>query len=359
MPQISADDVLEQTYMAKLRSILAEKGVLLEYSIDRAAIDIGVHLWSEVDGVKHVDGARIWFQAKGFHDTTMTLRAYNDVDVITTPSLKLDHVRYWYNAPEPVYLVLYLEAVDVFLAVDVRQIVDRHGGIAKLAAADHKTATFKVPKTETLERALAQMPRHRSMRIDGPAWRGRPLGHGIDPLRSSLAPMPPELFLEVVSGLLSAHDFRLDDSTASIRSSLSVEGPTALHGTLYLTYEWVLAMTTEFGFDEGSDFRIEGAPLHAQGDILIVVDPTGQATLASLGFDIAATAKVFSISRVLVISNAHFKPAQFGEWSGGLRNRGLQCQPQDLSSLAFNVLTTTNVYLHFHDRLAFEYIHYR
>lgn len=358
MPQISDDDELEHRYMAKLRGILGAKGLLLDYSLDRAAIDVGVHLWADVEGKKQVVGARVWFQAKGFHDTTVSIGDYAEAEMITTPSLEMDHVRYWYNAPEPVYLVLYIESVDAFLAADVRDLVDRRGGLAKIAAPDQKTTTFKFPKTATLEQALDHMPRHRSMRIDGPAWRGRPLGHGIDPLRSAFAPMPPELFVDVVSGLLAAHDFRLAGSTDSVRDSLDVNAPTVLQGRLYLTYEWVLPMTTEFGWDEGSDFRIEGAPFHEQGDVVVVVDPTGIATPESLRVDVASLAESIAAERVIVMSNTQFSPAQFGQWRVGVQAIGLRCEPQDLGSLTFNVLTTTNVFLTFHDRLAFEWANY-
>ncbi|PPF83785.1 hypothetical protein C5E07_09840 [Pseudoclavibacter sp. RFBJ3] len=352
MPLISDDDVLEQNYMAKLRSALTNKGVLVEYPVDRAAIDVGVHLWVDVEGKKEVTGPRVWFQAKGFHGTTVTKADYDAAETITTPSLELDHVRAWYNAPEPVYLALYVEAANVFLVVDVRDHVERNGGLAKIAT--QKTTTFKLSKKETLERALEQMPRHRSMRVDGPAWRGRPLGHGIDPLRSALSPMEPALFVEIVSELLSAHDFR----SAEPAKKLSSDAPTVLQGRMHLIYEWVLPMTTEFGFDEGSEFRIEASPLHAQGDLIVVVDPTGMASPTSLGVDLAALAKSAEINRVIVMSNTQFEPKQFGQWFGGLGSEDPRCEPQDLASLTFNVLTTTNVFLEFHDRLAFSHISY-
>lgn len=348
MPKIGDNDVLEQIYMPKLSGILASRGILLEYKIDRAAIDIGVHLWVVgPDGSRDVSGPRVWFQAKGFHASTVTLDKYEKSATITTQPLQLDHVRYWYNAPEPVYLALYLESADVFLAADVRELVDQRGGLAGLGEPDQQTTTFELWKTDTLERALERMPRHRSMRIDGPAWRGRPLGHGFDPLRSALAPMDSELFVDVVNGLLSAHDFRVGESALPLRDSLSTDGATVLRGRLHLTYEWVLQMTTEFGYDEGSEFRIEGAPLHAQGEVLIVVDPTGVATPETLGIDLAALAESANTDRVLVMANAHFQPKQFGQWFAGLRTAGLRCQPQDLRSLTFNVLTTTNVFVDF------------
>lgn len=359
MPKVGKNNSLELSYMPKLRQILSDRGILLRYDDDLAAIDVGVHLWVvDADGSKDVSGPRVWFQAKGFHTSTVTLEKYEKSVMITTPPLELDHVRYWYNAPEPVYVALYIESADEFLAADVRELVDQRGGLAGLGEPDQQKTTFKLSKTDTLERALERMPRHRSMRIDGPAWRGRPLGHGFDPLRSALATMDPELFVDVVSGLLSAHDFRLDESAQPLRDALNADGATVLQGRLHLTYEWVLPMTTEFGYDKGSEFRIEGAPLHAQGDVLVVVDPTGVATPDTLGIDLEALAKAATTDRVLVMANAQFQPEQFGQWFAGFRTTGIDCQPQDLRSLTFNVLTTTNVFVEFNNRLALEYVNY-
>lgn len=165
---------------------------------------------------------------------------------------------------------------------------------------DQKTTTFKIAKTEPLERAIARMPQHRSMRINGPAWRGRPLGHGIDPLRSALATMPPEPFVDVVSSLLAAHDFRFVGSAGSLKDKIGTGSPTVLQGRMHLTYEWVLPMSTVFGLDEGSDSRIEGAPLHVQGDVLLFIDPIGNATPRSLGgVDAIHLANDVAIERVI------------------------------------------------------------
>lgn len=358
MPRIGDDDQFEQNYMAKLRLYLTEVGVLVEYPLDRAAIDVGVHLWVDSEGQDEVVGARIWFQAKGFHSTTIPTDVYEAAEAITTPPLPIDQVSYWYSAPEPVYLVLFVESVDTFLAVDVRDLVDRRGGLKNIADADQKTVSFRIPKTETLTAALKAMPRHRSMRIDGPAWRGRPLGHGFDPLRSALAPMAPGMFADLVSGILSAHDFRQIERKRSIRELLSEDKPTVFAGRMHLTYEWILPMTTEFGMDEGSDFRIEGEPFNVQGDVLVIVDPIGSASPKSLGVHVSKLCRESSINRVLVFANTQFTPAQFGGWFAGLRDSDLICYPQDLGSFTFNVLTTTNVFLDYHDRLELALVNY-
>jgi len=232
--------------------------------------------------------------------------------------------------------------------------------MAKVKAAG-ATTTFHLSKDQSIEQALERMPMHRSMRVDGPSWRGRPLGHGFDPLRSALAPMARELFIDVVTSLLDAHDFRaLGDNgeLRSVRGLLTVDRPTVLVGRLYLTYEWVLPLFTEFGYDESSDFRVEGDIFHAQGDVILTVDPTGVATPEPLQTDIAAAAKERDIRRVLVMSNSTMNPSRFGSWFRGLTPDGLTCEPQFIDSLTFNVLTTTNVFLEFHEHLNFEYVNY-
>jgi hypothetical protein len=362
MPKIGVHDMFELAYMAKLRDVLAARGVILTYEMDRAAIDLGIHLWVHTDDGAELTGPRIWIQAKGLHDSTLKAEQFAKAQTVKTPSIEIDHVRSWYNAPEPVYLVVYVESADIFLAADVRELVDQRGGLHKVVSAG-ETTTFHISKNQTLQHALDRMPSHRSIRIDGPAWRGRPLGHGIDPLRSALAPMAPELFLDVVAGLLAAHDFHpdlIDNNCIPVRDLLCVDRPTVITGRLYLTYEWVLPMTTEYGYDSGSDFRIEGEPFHAQGDVVVVVDPTGNATPASLApeVNLMRLAKDRETRRVLVMSNSSFNPKQFGAWFGGLRDFDLWCMPQQLDSLTFNVLTTTKVFLRFHERLGFAYRNY-
>lgn len=68
--------------MAKLRVFLVEEGVLFEYPVDCAAIDVGVHLWVKIENKKQVVGARVWFQAKGLHDTTVTKTDWDEADAV-------------------------------------------------------------------------------------------------------------------------------------------------------------------------------------------------------------------------------------------------------------------------------------
>jgi hypothetical protein len=99
---------------------------------------------------------------------------------------------------------VHVEAAGVFLADDIRDLVDGLGGMPALASmhdAGQITLTLKVPTDSTLENALERMPKHRAVRIDGPHFRGRPLGHRYDPMRSELAPLPPADFEALVMRL--------------------------------------------------------------------------------------------------------------------------------------------------------------
>jgi hypothetical protein len=354
-PNIGDDDIF--SYMQKLKALLAPHGLFVEYQQDRAALDLGLHLYADTESGGTAAGrARVWMQVKGKRKETITAEQYEAMDVVKFDKLPAHLVRYWYAAPEAVYLVVYIESVDVFLARDVRELVDAAGGLAMIIPNQgQQTVTLNVPKTATLEHAIERMPRHRSMRIDGPTWRGRPLGHGYDPLRSELAPFERTDFVALIDALLGAHDFRVwarvDLGTADIGVP-----PFALLGRMTLSYEWVHPLSTEFGFGPNTDFRIEGAPHSVQGDVLVVVDPTGQLTPADVESRLAPLreeAATRGVRALLLFANGEHDPGTFGSWFADKR---LACIPQELGSLTFNVLTTTMVYLEFLDRVRWNYV---
>jgi hypothetical protein len=363
MPQVGADDVFEAAYMERLRAMLAPHGLLLKYDRDRAALDLGIHLYStNADGTVSPGSARVWLQAKGKRAETLTASDFDAAHSVPVSNLPVDTVRYWYAAPEAVYLIVYVEAKELFLACEVTELVDRAGGFATLVTnPDQKTLTLHVPTDATLNRAIAAMPSHRSMRIDGKTWRGRPLGHGYDPLRSEIEPLPPSDFVNLVDALLRAHDFRRENKVALRMLDRDADDPTlpfVYAGRLTLTYEWVLRMMTEFGYDPGSDFRIEGEPFFAHGNVLVVVDPIGTLQHDHVSDGLAPLlqqAQAQGVDQVLVFSNGRHDQATFGSWS---RLPGFSCHPQDLGSITFNVLTTTMVYLEFLDRLSWRFINY-
>jgi hypothetical protein len=130
-------------------------------------------------GTVELSGRKVWFQLKGVHKGTVSEGGLARVGHVPI-RIRLDDLRFWYAAPEATYLVVYVEAIDAFLAEDVRDIVDDQWGVVFLEPdrfGAQETITVHVAAHARLDdRRLDSMVAHRSMRIDGPAFRGRPLG---------------------------------------------------------------------------------------------------------------------------------------------------------------------------------------
>src|SRR2546429_308603 len=84
--------------MAKLRALLARHGVPLEYAVDRAAIDTGLHLFAEGPTGLDTSQVRVWFQAKGKHASTFSADKFHAGGTIAE-QVQVNHLRFWYAAP--------------------------------------------------------------------------------------------------------------------------------------------------------------------------------------------------------------------------------------------------------------------
>src|SRR3954468_8314073 len=206
MPLVGEQDRFEQIYTSQLKGLLAPHGQFVGYDSDPAALDLGLHLYepSPTESNRELGQVRVWFQLKAIRASTIGVSELTEAEDVPVGGLRVEHLLYWFAHPEPVYLAVYVEALDRFLVHDVRNLVERSGGLRRLAdlPGDQQTTTLRVPLSATLEDALRRMPRHRSLRLDGPEFRGRPLGHNLDPLRSELDPLAPNDFEELVLRLL-------------------------------------------------------------------------------------------------------------------------------------------------------------
>ena len=368
-PQIGEHRAFERRYVAKFKEQASAYGEILNYDVDYAAIDLGVHLTiARPGGSEVVSNARVWFQFKGMHAATMDRAAYERSADIPL-ELNADQLKFWYASPEPVYIVLYVESADVFLAEDILDIVERHWGGRILGPdgipPDQKTATVRIRRTSQLDDALwRRMLSHRSMRIDGPLFRGRPLGHRLDPLRSIPNVMDPGDFLKMVDRLLRVHDYRISDrldaSTLFANGLSSGDEATLSVGRMYLTYEWTNQMFTEFLFDEDSDFRIEGRMFQVQGPCAVLVHSCGGSypdgpAVHRLGERLAGEE---GIKRLLVFANRQEDAGYVGSFFANVRGTGIECIPQQIGDLAFNLLTATSVYLDFRDKVSWRFVNY-
>jgi len=355
----------ERLYKKEFASLASKYGTEIEYDQDLAAIDIGLHL-SANDKMTNV---RVWFQLKGLHSSTLTLEDFKKKDRIAY-KCKIEHLRAWYISPEPVYLVLYLESAEIFLAEDVRVIVDRQWGDELLQPTTFEdytsdTVTIYVLTTAIINQEFwPKLYAHKSMRIDGNSFRGKPLAHNRDPITSSLKLMDPPLFESVVQDLLQEHDYKqkgdipidnLFQGASGNRASLS-------YGTLNQKYEIVLQVTNSLVTGVMGDEICEGVSeiIHGPCAVLIhsrVSSPPDAEQLKQLSRTLS---KDFGITRLMafvngsVFSNAAIGGSCLGVYLHALGKTPLRCVPQHLEDIGFNLTTTTNTYLRYRDKVAWQ-----
>lgn len=367
MPVSGTHDVFEDGYLDRLKALWSSKGLKVEYVKDRAALDGGLHLYSApASGERTVSQTRVWFQAKGKRSSTLPRSALANRDHVDV-QVPVDHVRFWYASAEPVYLIVYVESADLFLAEDVRDIVDRQWqSFYQQVPRSQQTVTLNVRTDAVLDDALTmRMLRHRSMRIDGPAFRGRPLGHRFDPLRSEMSPPAPALFERIVNKILDAHGFRIAITCAAPAISERVAGLRIVRGKFHQTLEWQWPMGTSVGFGEDEDEPRREAPVDfVHGDCLIIVDSSGNMKRYTEAESDALTTLVrgTGADRALIFVNGT-ELEGVGLWRGALYDlndltKGCNCWPVALGSLSYMVLIASLVYLEFAPDLAWQYLNY-
>ncbi|MGV9868937.1 hypothetical protein [Rhodococcus koreensis] len=355
MPGLLPEELFEDGYRRRFEALVHDRGLVIDFKRDRSALDIGIALTHE--GSLELSGVKVWFQLKGLHASSLPEDKLRDLGHAPV-SVRVDHLRFWYASPEAIYLVVYVESTGQFLAEDVREIVDRRWGVDFLSNGElnrQDTVTVHLGATAVLDaERLGRMLAHRSMRIDGPAFRGRPLGHRLDPLRSQLDVLPTEAFRSVVDALLDAHGFRhesdLDISRLMRNPGEEGTAATLSIGTLHSTYEWIFQMSVEFGWGPDSSPRAEGQVFSAFGRVGVLVqsEVCGYPEPAQDATEFLDELRAAGIDQILVFANApdHKILGSYRVLLGDL------CPvPQGVSSLAYNVLTCTLVYLDHRDQL--------
>ena len=365
-------DELENRYMPNFEALLSTSGVIVEYRRDRAGIDTGLHLFARGDKPtpKGDDrpywrplASRVWFQLKGVHATTMSASKFEQAEYVPV-QVGVEHLRFWFAAPEPVYLVVYVESVDKFIGLDVRDLVERRWAHTFYESTrDHQgEVTLRVPTAAIMgPDRIAALVNHRSMRIDGPAFRGRPLGHRIDPLRSVFATPTPDLWLAMAIRILQVHDFREG-------SRLELGDLIFLHGTIAQTLLWQSPAFAEYGYRYSPDeVRDEPALEQVFGDVAVILDMAQDRTsftadeLASLRALMDSAADE-DLSLVVFFRGLDFSGTG-GLWRSTLRQSPIAARvgtwhQLGLEALTSLVLIATLVYLEFAPDLNWEHAKY-
>lgn len=363
--KLNEEEVFEDEYTDLFVHRFRRRGVAVKYERDRAARDLGIHLTAP--GSLDLSDVRVWFQLKGLHSETFS--ADQLARAATVPvKLDMEDIKKWYAAPEAVYIVVYLEARHEFIGEDVRDLVDQKFAdwtgtfTSKMDGLSQKTVTLQVSTNSVVDETMIErLLRHKSMRIDRPAWRGRPLGHRFDPLRTELANLDTGTFTELVEALLTAHDYRIDrrlDAASLLQGVANGTDEAFLSvGTMYSTYEWPFSLGVEYGVFEGTDFREEGQLFRIQGRTAVLAHiRVGSHAAAAAGAEVTlASLRRDGVEKVLVIGNApdvllmsSYKPLL-----------GDLCDvPQGNGSLAYSVLTAPLIFMRFQDRLKWKFVNY-
>lgn len=276
----------------------------------------------------------------------------------------VEYLKFWFAAPEPVYLVVYVESVDTFIGIDVRELVEREWQQTLYASMRDRTGdvTVHIPTTAIMDLdRVAALVDHWSMRIDGPAFRGRPLGHRIDPFRSVLALPPAEVWGELVTRILGAHDFRE-------ASQDQVGELTVIRGTLAQTLLWQSPAFAEYGYRYSPDeVRDEPAPEQAFGDVYVVLDSPGDRTAYDEEEDQALSgiigAAVDDDVSVLVFFRGLDLSSSGGLWRSAMRASAMDgwhrgWHQLGLEALSYLVLTATLVYVELAPDLDWDHANY-
>src|SRR6185503_9330541 len=341
-PIVGTHDVFEGKYRERFRRICSEHGEFIAYERDRSGIDIGLHLTRPAaGGAREVTTTRVWFQLKGFHASTLSRSAFEaKPHVAVRVSLAL--LRFWYASAEPVFLGVYVESADTFLAESVREIVEREWGDSFFSEgtfrADQEHVSVHIDLTSLLDEELFErMHTLAAIPLQGPTFRGRHLGHRIDPLRSVIASPPSGLFQAICKHILELHGYRQAERINAGDSETNVEISV---GRLYSSFEWVYQLTTQFGLDRDDDFRTEGSSQTYQGDCIVCIC-SEQAPLArDTCRRIASLASDRRIPRVLAFQNGTDYSA-IGTWLAAGREFSVDCAPLLVPEITYCLLTST------------------
>ncbi|WP_157973750.1 DUF4365 domain-containing protein [Desertihabitans aurantiacus] len=365
-------DELENRYLSEFEALLSRSGVVIGYRHDRAGIDTGLHLFARGEKPTRAGegrpywralASRVWFQLKGVHATTTSAAEFANTDHVAV-TVKVEHLKFWFAAPEPVYLVLYFESVDRFIGIDVRELVERQWGhdFYGTLRDRHGDVVVHVPTDAVMDTvSIAAMVDHRSMRIDGPAFRGRPLGHRMDPLRSELAPPAADVWVEMVTRVLQAHDLREASRT-------QVGDLTVLHGTIAQTLLWQSPAFAEYGYSNSPDeVRDEPALEQIFGNVGIILDSTQDRTTFTDEETKALSEFIEAASTNDLDVGVFFRGRDLSGTGGLWRSIVRESAPGDrqggwhelgLEALTYLVLTATLVYLEFAPHLDWRHANF-
>lgn len=365
-PRTGSDDLFERHYTERFRNLAHRHGHFIHYEQDRAATDIGVHLFLwEQNATRRMSPeplsqTRVWFQLKGRTSQSLSFEKYRQAKYVSV-KLRVDDLKFWYASPEAFYLAVYIECAEHFIVEDIRDIVERHWNKDILHPAtlgNQRTVTVRLQKNAVLtDIVFTNLRRHQSIRIDGPTYRGMPLGHRLDPLRCIPRKMEVPIFTKLVGRLLEEHRFQIRERVEITNPSLNIVAPDDISlttGVMHDTFEWSPQLFTQFGMNPGDLFRREGQPEYVQGPCAVLIHSNPTQLLSGDNFEsLRDYLHAQDAPRLLVFVNDQHDH-YFGSYFAPFRQTDIQCMPHLLGDLAYNILTAPIVYLEFREHIQWD-----
>lgn len=356
------EEEFEDDYVLEFRRRLQGRCLWLTYDRDRGAIDLGIRL--KRPGSSEVSQTRVWFQLKGLHSSTLNAAKFHDKGGYA--DVEVAHLREWYEAPEVVYLAVWVESVREFVAVDVRELVETRWGVDvrwdEVGEPGQRSMRVWIPASFLIDKAfLESLGRHASMRIDTYTWRGQYLGHRLDPIRNTLEVLDPTTFDELVDAILQAHEFVLDaelDPADVLDTGREPRGADLAHarllkGRLFGTLRWPFPMSVEYGYENPELPREEGQWFTAQGKVtvLVLASPGELRTRVDLAED-PRIGKLLGGTADHTVVFVNDTERRVGLWrTQGLRMAGT---PIGLGALSALALLTPALYRSFSEKLRWQ-----
>ena len=367
-------DESEQVYLAKFTEQAAAHGIAINYALDRAALDLGVHLTAPMSSkMKGVTAYRVWFQFKGKATESLTSEALEKKDSISQ-SVEVEHLRQWYRYSEAVYVVVYVGSVDKFFAVDIQKLISERWGDrvfkdetfskADGETADYVTIHLDKSKNEVNEEFWDSLSKHRSMRIDLGSYQGKPLGHSRDVQSGLLQMMEPSLFEDTIGQLLVGYKFRpsaIANDISPIYPDAATAGDkvTLVIGKLFEPFQYDLYLTREILPDE-TGFREDGQQFRAHGLCAVIIHSDAKSRPDPAGIvELGRFLKSNGIEKLLVFVNHYMTSVSkwdgqvpyncFPEFRTVFTETGVEAVPLHLEDLGKTILLATNVYLTFRE----------
>ena len=162
---------------------------------------------------------------------------------------------------------------------------------------------------------------------------------------------------------MSVHGFRkhekLDENILFPDANSRGDKVSMFAGTMNYTYEWIPQLFTEFGWAPNEEIRSDGEMIHVVGDCVVIIHserisyPDREA-VKTLARELVETK---DIRQMLVFVNDD-DYEYFGSFFGSVHDTGIECLPQLLSDLSFNILAATAIYLEFRDKITWKIVNY-